>query len=184
MSPLRCATSPKHAKAYRAFETYPRGSFEEQFFYRLRAMETATATPVLLKVLALEDEAVATEQKFKLMRVIESYLVRRMVCRLTTKNYNLIFLALLDRIHEDPSMVGDVALEYFSSLATESRYWPTDEEVEYQLISLPIYRLLSRGRLRDASRGTGGRHAFAASGGSIGAARTADRAHPSSGVDG
>jgi uncharacterized protein with ParB-like and HNH nuclease domain len=137
-----------HAKTYRGFDSFPRGTFEEAFFNRLRATETATATPPLLMVLALDEMSVPIEQKHKLMAAIESWLIRRMVCRLTTKNYNLMFLALLDRIREDPSSAGDTAVEYFRSLTSESRYWPGDEEVGYQVLTLPLYRLLSRGRLR------------------------------------
>jgi len=82
------------------------------------------------------------------MKAIESWLIRRTLCRLTTKNYNLLFLALLDRIREDPAAAGDVAVAYLRGLTSESRYWPNDDEVVYQILTLPIFRLLSRGRLR------------------------------------
>jgi hypothetical protein len=140
----------RHAATYRSFEEMVPGTFEHSFFYRLRAMETTTATPVLLYVLSHDDAAIASEQKRLMMSAIESWLVRRVLCRLTTKNYNQVFMALLVAVSGEPSRVGDITVGFLRSLGGESQVWPTDDQVEEAALDLPMYRIISRGRLRMA----------------------------------
>jgi hypothetical protein len=139
-----------HAKTYRSFESYPANSPEETFFYRLKVTETATATPLLLLTMGQPDDVVPPAQKALLMRSLESWLIRRMLCRLTTKNYNVVFLNLLAAILKEPEAAGDIAVAYFSRLQGESQVWPSDAMVEEALLTLPLYRIVGRGRLRMA----------------------------------
>ena len=44
-----------------------------------------------------KDEIVRSS---KMLRLLESYLVRRNVCRLTTKNYNSLFIQMTNRLKE------------------------------------------------------------------------------------
>lgn len=136
------------AKTYEGFETYPANSTEELFFYRLGMTQTTTATPALLFVMGQPEEVVPTEQRLLLLRSMESWLVRRLLCRLTTKNYNVVFQNLLGKVLEQPESAGDVAAEYFAKLQGESQFWPDDELVQRQLLSLPLYKVVGTGRLR------------------------------------
>lgn len=138
----------RHAKVYRGFDDQPIGTYERTFFYRLRAMETATVTPALLFVLGHADDQVPHDQKLRMIRAVESWLVRRLLCRLTTKNYNQVFLALLGALREDPEHAGDVTVAFLRGIGGESQEWPTDEKLQEALLSLPLYRVVSRGRLR------------------------------------
>ncbi len=137
-----------HAKTYRGFDLHPPGSPEETFFYRLRMTETATANPLLLFVLGHPEAEVSGEQRTRLTRAVESWLIRRIVCRMTTKNYNVVFLSLLGEVAKDPARAGDVTVEFLARLEGESQVWPSDEQVRDALLSLPIYKVVSRGRLR------------------------------------
>lgn len=139
-----------HAKTYRSFESYPSNTPEEAFFYRLRITETATATPLLLLSMGQPDDIVPPAQKALLMSTLESWLIRRMLCRLTTKNYNIVFLNLLAEVLKEPEAAGDIAVTYLTRLQGESQVWPSDAMVEEALLTLPLYRILSRGRLRMA----------------------------------
>lgn len=139
-----------HAKTYKSFESYPSNTPEETFFYRLRITETATATPLLLLAMGQPDDVVPPTQKALLISALESWLVRRMLCRLTTKNYNTVFLNLLAEVLKEPEAAGDIAIAYFTRLQGESQVWPSDAMLEEALLTLPLYRILSRGRLRMA----------------------------------
>lgn len=137
-----------HAKVFRSFDSYPPNTPEETFFYRLRMTETATATPVLLYVVGQPKIEVPPEQKSKLMQAVESWLIRRMLCRLTTKHYNIVFMNLLESVLKEPGQAGDVAINFFSQLGGESQEWPSDGQLREALLSLPLYRIVGRGRLR------------------------------------
>ena len=60
--------------------------------------QAGTLTPVLLW---LFSSHMSDEQRKKAVRALESYLVRRMVCRMTTKNYNQLFLRLVNTLENE-----------------------------------------------------------------------------------
>jgi hypothetical protein len=122
---------------------------EGTFFYRLRVMDVGVTTPLLLWLFAQPEASLPAEKRTRCLRALESFLVRRMVGRMTTKNYNDLFLELLSRIDAaGPSEVDDVLVDYLASQDADSRLWPGDHDFELSLLDLPLYRLLTRGRLR------------------------------------
>ncbi len=71
------------------------------------------------------------DDRAEAIAALDSYLVRRMVSRLTTKNYNRLFLDLLQELKtkDDPGAVGAFLLRQDA----ESGFWPRDEDVRYVL---------------------------------------------------
>ena len=70
---------------------------------------------------------------------IESYLVRRAVCNLTTKNYNRTFLSILNKMRKEKLPNRDLLRRELSQLKGDSDMWPSDEPFEGNLIHSPIY---------------------------------------------
>ena len=130
---------------YRDFEsTRGSGSDERSFYYHVDVMQARVITPVLLLLLSAE---VGT--RIRAFRVLESFLVRRMICRQTTKDYNRLVLELASRLRESGLEKADtLTAEYLKEQTAYAREWPTDEAVADALGSSPLYRLLTRGRLR------------------------------------
>ena len=55
----------------------------------------------------------------------------------------------MSRLHESaPSEATDTLVNYLLEQTSESRRWPTDNDVEQAVLDLPLYRLLTRARLR------------------------------------
>ena len=80
---------------------------------------------------------------------MESFLVRRMICRLTTKDYNNVVLELASRLRESGLDHADrVTSDFLREQTAFSREWPSDETVSAAMEASPLYRLLTRGRLR------------------------------------
>ena len=105
--------------------------------------------PLLLYLLNPEVPAIPKEQFEKALSVIESWMVRRMLVRATTKSYTQIFAELLRTFRgNDRHTVGDLIETFFANQSTGSRYWPDDNELREELRVLPAYRRLGRGRLR------------------------------------
>ena len=129
---------------YRRYEEGPRDFVEEVFHYRADVMQIGAFTPALLAILSKPDKA-----RFGALRALESFLVRRMVCRTTTKDYNRLALDLVSALNKcGPEDTAGVVVKFLSGQQADSRRWPTDGDLEYACSTLPLYRLLTRGRLR------------------------------------
>jgi transcription termination factor NusB len=106
------------------------------------------ATPLLLQLFSANKDQLLPERKELCIKALESYLVRRMICRMTTKDYNRLVLELIPKVNENIQTADEVIIKHLKDQTTESRIWPGDEQVEKAVLDLPLYRLLTRGRLR------------------------------------
>ena len=134
---------------YRDFSRVDPASRVGTFLYRWRIVDAGTTTPVLLWLFSQPEHVVAEEHRLRAIDALESFLVRRMICRMTTKDYNKLFLELMSRLHDSaPGDAAETLVTYLAVQPSESRRWPTDREVEQAVLDLPLYRLLTRRRLR------------------------------------
>jgi hypothetical protein len=78
------------------------------------------------------------ESQEDIFRAIESYLVRRDVCGLPKKAYNVIFLALLNQL-KTKGFALDVLTSYLSSLQGDSSLWPDDVVYAHSIKTRAIY---------------------------------------------
>lgn len=118
------------------------------FVYRAKTLESEVVKPVLLNMLERKASIPIDEMDLAL-DVLESWLTRRMLVRASTKAYNQILAEVVNVLHADSNNRPGTALQkYFASQTADSAYWPDDEEVKNTLMMMPIYRKLSRGRLR------------------------------------
>ena len=132
-------------QAYREIEQSKKPEMET-FLYRRGVMQAGVLTPVLLWLLSSE---VPRQQMEKSLRALESHLVRRMVCRMTSQGYNRLFVSLVSALVEaGPARAGDIVVEYLKEQDSNVGLWPSDQQLEYAFVNLPLYRLLTRGRLR------------------------------------
>ena len=130
---------------YRDFETTGgRSPDEKSFYYHVGVMQAGVITPALLLLLSAEAET-----RIRAFSALESFLVRRMICRQTTKDYNRLILEMASRLQESGLDKADVVTAAFLREQTaHAREWPSNEAVADALESSPLYRLLTRGRLR------------------------------------
>lgn len=150
VSVLELAQSMKDASAvYRDIEEIDRYTRDGTFVYRWGVMDARVLTPLLLWVFSHEPEVLAPERRTRLLVGIESFLVRRTVGRMTTKNYNRLFLDALSAAKAgSPEAADDVVLGHLADQTADSALWPSDEAFRQAILDLPVYRLLSAGRLR------------------------------------
>lgn len=119
------------------------------FSYRTGVLESEVVKPLLLCLLDSELPAVPEAQLTKALGVIESWMVRRMLVRATTKSYNQAVAEMVKEARSSPrDSVGDVIEKYLVAQTGDSRYWPDDSELRRDLSELLAYRRLRRSRLR------------------------------------
>ena len=143
----------RYARVYETFEKEPVNSELGRFLYRLNTLEVTTAYPALLWLLGPDGLTNPVERQ-RGLAAIESWLVRRALTRATTKNYNRVFLAILEavrnaaavaRIRSDRPATSSTSC---SGCTGESRLWPTAGAVRAALRTLPAYTRLPAKRLR------------------------------------
>lgn len=121
---------------------------EGNFLYRWLVMDAGATTPVVMWLFAKHGQ-LGSKQFYRALRVIESYLVRRMVCRMSTKNYSRLFMEMVRKLNEKGTERADEIIISLLQAQTAYAYlWPPDSMVKEAILSLPLYRLLTRGRLR------------------------------------
>jgi hypothetical protein len=119
------------------------------FAYRTGVMESEVVKPLVMFLLDPDDSLVPKEQLAKALGVMESWLVRRMLVRATSKSYTQVVAELIAQVRKgDRAAAGDIIEDYLRSQPATNWYWPDDDEVRAELQGLAAYRRLSRGRLR------------------------------------
>jgi hypothetical protein len=119
------------------------------FGYRTGVLESEVIKPLVLCLLDPEQPAIPEAQFAKALSVVESWMVRRMLVRATTKNYNQVVAEFVDKLRKsDRTRAGDKIESYLAEQSSSSRYWPDNAELREELVYLPAYRRLGRGRLR------------------------------------
>ena len=117
---------------------------EEMFRYRTQAMQVGVITPALLLL-----HSVSYEKRFRSFQALESFLIRRMVCRATTKDYNRLAIDLVGELHVYGLDDADkVVVEFLKRQTAESRVWPDDHALADSLDTLMIYKRFPQYRTR------------------------------------
>jgi hypothetical protein len=119
------------------------------FGYRTGVLESEVIKPLVLHLVDGEQPRIPGPQFIKALDVVESWMVRRMLVRATTKSYGQVVAELISRLQGEARLAaGDTIERYFSDQSGANRYWPDDGEVRDELSTLLAYRRMGRGRLR------------------------------------
>lgn len=139
----------RYARVYRDIEDKTSMSdVERAALARLEIVDTQTHRPVLLWLFA----HVEGTDRHKALMALDSYLVRRTLCRMTMANYNRMFLELLRRLRDNHS-AGNVAAHevvetFLAGQEATSTVWPSDGDVRKAFGDFDLYRMLRREQLR------------------------------------
>lgn len=118
-----------------------------QVLDRLEATNTTTPWPLLLFLHASEEIPTAEAEIGTL--ALDSFIMRRAVCRMTTKDYNRLFGTLLGELKAgELGRAGSRLREALASQTADSRAWPDDAMFVRALKNENLYNDLVRARLR------------------------------------
>ncbi|WP_315719893.1 MULTISPECIES: DUF262 domain-containing protein [unclassified Bradyrhizobium] len=119
------------------------------FAYRTSILESEVVKPLMIQLLDTEQAEIPAFQLSKCLDVIESWMVRRMLVRATTKSYSQAIAEIISRLaNSDRSLAGDIVEAFLTNQQSASRYWPDNAELAQELPQMQAYRRLGRGRLR------------------------------------
>jgi uncharacterized protein with ParB-like and HNH nuclease domain len=109
----------------------------------LDVFDIRTSYPLLLMMLDTKMD----ESQWKAVSVtLESYLLRRAVCGLTTKNYNRIFLMLTRNLHRSGITPKNLARQ-LSEQTGGSAEWPSDEAFKEAWTTRHAYQTLNNPKI-------------------------------------
>jgi hypothetical protein len=118
------------------------------FFRRLKRMDLITVHPVLLWLFKEMDNSLAPEQVDRSILAIESYLVRRLIRKDSTRSYGSTFIDVLKALSNgSPDRADTRLIECLYAKNAESDRWPTDDELRQTILTANVYKL-KRSRLR------------------------------------
>jgi uncharacterized protein with ParB-like and HNH nuclease domain len=134
----------RYAPIYRELIAPAEDSPLYQLSRRLNKFDLSTAYPLIL-LIAVSDAA--TDVKRSLYALIGSYIIRRALCGLTAKNYNIAFLDVVSYMR-----AHDVSIQAFSEAMdlrknSEAAKFPDDEALRNAIANRDQYNSLSSHRL-------------------------------------
>ena len=136
-----------HGQAMRNMENLLGTDPTGRLLQTLSMLSTTTPVPILLHLQA--RAGVSAEQRSIAAHSLESLIVRRFVCGFTTKDYNRLFMSVLQQIRTaDDAVVGEQLQDQLAAQTAESRHWPDDSEFMTGLMQKNLYRVLRGPRLR------------------------------------
>jgi hypothetical protein len=117
------------------------------FLERLAAVDTTTVYPLVMFAYGqlMPDNASEFDA---VLGVLESFLMRRMVCGLTAKNYNRLFIDLVKAIDKEKVVSAAAVAAWLAKNTGESAKFPTDEEFRTAATNRPLYSTLAQYKLR------------------------------------
>jgi hypothetical protein len=133
------------AAVMRSFDTPAPKTPEAEFFARLTALDAGTVLPIVL--LLFRPPEVTEDRRRRALRILESWLARRALMRLTAKNYNRLVPRLVAKMKADLEHADDALLEALSGGEGEISRWPVDSEFSDFLRTREVYGTVSQPRL-------------------------------------
>jgi len=125
----------KYASPYKELVDGSGDSPIANFGRKIAPYDITTLHPLALLI---EVSSLTDEDKKEMFSILVSYIVRRAICGLTSKNYNNVFLSTLRNLSK--SEVSPVSLcKLLSLLKGEASRWPKDEEFRSVCHNASIY---------------------------------------------
>ena len=138
------AALTRYAPIYRELVDPPVDSPLHRLSKCLEKFDMSTAYPLILLI---ASSAATPEVKSRLYELIRSYVLRRALCGLTAKNYNIAFLDFVSAMREHGVSVESFAIAAEQKKNSDAAKFPTDAEftdaitTRNQYYVLPSYRL-------------------------------------------
>ena len=136
-----------YASVYDSFSEYGPRSFERPFFARMDELDVSTFMPLMLLLFGAPEAELSAADRRDALAAIESWLVRRMLCRLSTRLYNKITPAMIERIQGNLTHASEVVIGSLRAMSGDNACWPTDEAVRHTLTTRPTYGMIRQSRV-------------------------------------
>lgn len=137
----------RYADVFEAFHRPDGHPALARFLRNLEAVDTTTVYPFLLHTYAelMPDNQVEFD---KVLAVLESFLMRRLITNYTSKNYNRLFVDLIKAVEKGGSLTAGAVAQHLGKGAGESTKFPTDTELLIAVFEWPLYGRIAQYKVR------------------------------------
>lgn len=136
----------RDAEIMRSFDAFDVAGPEGRFFSRMETMDTTTMLPVALFLFRTEE--LIQKRRLRALAALESWLVRRAVLRLTSKNYNRTLASLVGAVKGEGERADEAIVRVLRSSQAATARWPSDDEVRARLEQGEMYGYVGQPRVR------------------------------------
>ena len=133
------AVLQRHKPTYETLEKRQEGEGGEAIAWlgdRLRAWQNTTAYPIAFQI---ADKKVNNETRWKVAQAINSYLVRRALCDLTSKNLNQVFPRLAGEFCRHGVSIESVRKFFNKEQSRDTTRFPDDKELISGILEKQAY---------------------------------------------
>lgn len=134
-----------YGKIYREMIERTADSNLARFSRKLQPWDVTTVYPLVLRTWTCKE--LDEEGKSFFLKILLSFIVRRAICGLTSKNYNKLFLALISSLDEK-GWKKEVFIKLLLDQKSESGRFPRDEEFKLKWLNSKSYKDLQAGKCR------------------------------------
>jgi len=137
----------RYADVFLALQKPERHLRLEIFMRRLAAVDTATVYPFLMHAYAKlmpHDQA----EFDRVLEVLESFLMRRLITNATPKNYNRLFIDLIRAVEKADGVLAQAVSDQLAKGSGDSTKFPTDEELLAAVFEQPMYGRITQAKVR------------------------------------
>jgi uncharacterized protein with ParB-like and HNH nuclease domain len=114
---------------------------EKRFFHIMNGLDITTVFPL---VLFIYKNVKDVNDRETILRCLESYLVRRTICKLTTKNYNNLFISILIELKKLPTFTPDDFKNKLLGYTEDTNRFPDDNELKIAFATSQIVNQYSK----------------------------------------
>ena len=108
----------------------------ETFLRRVKTMEIGVTMPILMWLYTTD---IPDDKRRRSIQALESYLVRRMLCGVSSQGLNRLFVELLVRTESSaPSTADQMIIGFLSGQTVDNRIWPNDSMLHENLVRPPL----------------------------------------------
>jgi len=118
--------------------------------YRLNKLETVVSYPFLLEILNDNNNGTITDDELvNILKIIESFVLRRFICDVPTNALNKIFMTLGKEIkkHEDYEQKYFEIFKYILIKKDSNQRFPDNKEFQDKIVSKDIYNVQSKNKI-------------------------------------
>jgi len=138
----------RDADTFRGFAELDPESAPGRFYARVvEGLELGATIPLLLWLVS-DNHSLAEVEVSRALSAVESWAVRRTLLRNTMKDVNRLVIALIKHLDGlGPDDIGEGAAKFLLDQTADSRYWPTDAQLQEGVPRSKLYGNVRQNRL-------------------------------------
>jgi uncharacterized protein with ParB-like and HNH nuclease domain len=129
---------------FRFLITPPSDAPFSEFAQRLQTWDVSTTYPLV--IFLFEECKLNEDDLIKCFNILESFVVRRLICRKDNKEYNKYFVEIVDRLRRDEAS-PEALQKILAEGRGETRVWPDDNIFREAFCEIPIYNSLKSNQI-------------------------------------